>query len=479
MMIKKLSMIASGVLATTILYAAPAGRGEPSWLAFGDFRGHVEPCGCNPATDLGGIERLGGYVAQVKRLHPAAWRFDLGNNLGEADDPLQLKLWLETWRTIQPDAVLLNRREATQAASLKHSSGGKAGSRIPFVCGYPGQGREASTRGLCDDVLTIRGSGLVLGYVEGGAQKDLSSTTIDAWRTILRDKGRGRTKILLFAGGDRGLQQIQEARLFDQIISSNTTPGNDPTPIEKDEPGRLLRQGGVYMVPAFGQGVLLGGSLRQSVLDPLVSDRKDCVRGPGKLELGSIGSKSAKGACPPESGLMLSGGKVVTWLDRTQGTLDSGLQKPWSRYQQGIRAQYQQWVTRKKKENALSPFAGAQSCQSCHGAEYEAWAASRHAQALVTLQAKHKDQDKACVTCHVVGFDQAGGFIDAATTPLLAGVQCENCHGPRRQHTRDPHTFKGAAGEGQKVCASCHHVPHSAAFRFEDYWPKIKHGKGS
>ena len=28
------------------------------WVAYGDIRGHIEPCGCDPQTDLGGVLRL-------------------------------------------------------------------------------------------------------------------------------------------------------------------------------------------------------------------------------------------------------------------------------------------------------------------------------------------------------------------------------------------------------------------------------------
>ncbi|MFN3075726.1 MAG: hypothetical protein ABT940_02370, partial [Alphaproteobacteria bacterium] len=31
---------------------------DDGWLAFGDLRGYIEPCGCDPSTDLGGLRRL-------------------------------------------------------------------------------------------------------------------------------------------------------------------------------------------------------------------------------------------------------------------------------------------------------------------------------------------------------------------------------------------------------------------------------------
>jgi hypothetical protein len=86
------------------------------------------------------------------------------------------------------------------------------------------------------------------------------------------------------------------------------------------------------------------------------------------------------------------------------------------------------------------------------------------------------DQDKnpECVACHVVGYDAEGGFASMKSSPHLANVQCENCHGPRKDHIDHP-TKKGDLVDAKKVCVECHQGNHSPNFEYKKYWDLIKH----
>src|SRR5262249_14310368 len=55
-------------------------------------------------------------------------------------------------------------------------------------------------------------------------------------------------------------------------------------------------------------------------------------------------------------------------------------------------------------------FVGAQVCQRCHAPEYEQWLTTDHAKAWQTLVDAKREATPECVTCHVVGYKQAGGF---------------------------------------------------------------------
>jgi 2',3'-cyclic-nucleotide 2'-phosphodiesterase (5'-nucleotidase family) len=120
-----------------------------------------------------------------------------------------------------------------------------------------------------------------------------------------------------------------------------------------------------------------------------------------------------------------------------------------------------------------SPYVGASTCMTCHATQYAVWEKSGHAHAMATLERKSQQFDNECVRCHVVGFNK-GGFQSLISTPQLANVQCEACHGPGRDHVAAP-----AKGFGVMAtptgCVQCHTLANSPDFNFATYWPKIKH----
>jgi hypothetical protein len=123
-------------------------------------------------------------------------------------------------------------------------------------------------------------------------------------------------------------------------------------------------------------------------------------------------------------------------------------------------------------------YCGAKKCGGCHFEQYMIWKKSKHAVTLETLPDKYKT-DANCLKCHTTGFGTPTGYKDA-TTPNLAGVTCENCHGPGSEHDRICQHFKDqktlSAEENKQargsiermpskiVCLDCHtdkaHKPH-------------------
>jgi hypothetical protein len=78
-------------------------------------------------------------------------------------------------------------------------------------------------------------------------------------------------------------------------------------------------------------------------------------------------------------------------------------------------------------------YAGEATCKKCHFKQDKTWKATGHAKAYEVLPAKYKD-DANCTICHATGLGQPGGFVSAAATPAMGGVQCEMCHGPAADH---------------------------------------------
>jgi hypothetical protein len=141
-------------------------------------------------------------------------------------------------------------------------------------------------------------------------------------------------------------------------------------------------------------------------------------------------------------------------------------------------------------------FVGTKKCKGCHLKEWKSWSATRMAGTFEVLEAgerakeklaagldpkKDYTKDKACLPCHVTGYGKPGGFVDLETTPDLAGVGCEMCHGPGGTYTGEGHmTLKnkeykradlvklGLVGEiTEAECRGCHNS--DSPFVGDDY----------
>jgi hypothetical protein len=133
-------------------------------------------------------------------------------------------------------------------------------------------------------------------------------------------------------------------------------------------------------------------------------------------------------------------------------------------------------------------YAGAQACVSCHGTVHSTWMLTVHSQAFTnaTFAAIGGQTNASCLACHTVGYGLPTGFISAARTPQLEGVQCENCHGPAANHAANPGdpTVVPRVDIAAQVCGGCHSAQlapaevvahHPAGFSFED-WSDSPHG---
>lgn len=107
-------------------------------------------------------------------------------------------------------------------------------------------------------------------------------------------------------------------------------------------------------------------------------------------------------------------------------------------------------------------YVGAQTCVRCHSRHHSNWGATAHAGALVTLEGIGQGDNGSCLGCHTVGFNKAGGFVNRATTDALAGVQCENCHGPAKDHVSDVTNVakRPIVSMSAQICADCHTGSH-------------------
>lgn len=118
----------------------------------------------------------------------------------------------------------------------------------------------------------------------------------------------------------------------------------------------------------------------------------------------------------------------------------------------------------------LGDYVGYKACIGCHEEKVEGWKTTPHAHAFESLakQGKEKQTTAGCVECHVVAFEEEGGFIDMAMTPELADVQCESCHGPGKKHVEsegDPSLLTMTPSDAS--CRNCHTIGQDRNFNFD------------
>jgi len=105
-------------------------------------------------------------------------------------------------------------------------------------------------------------------------------------------------------------------------------------------------------------------------------------------------------------------------------------------------------------------YLGSQGCTECHANIQTTVLKTAHAGAFADAGfVGAGGQTKAsCVVCHTVGYGVPTGFVSKSATPLLANVQCENCHGPAANHAANPDDFTviPQVEIAATICGGCH-----------------------
>ena len=155
----------------------------------------------------------------------------------------------------------------------------------------------------------------------------------------------------------------------------------------------------------------------------------------------------------------------------------NALQGWYQQYQDDLKVEYNEKVAlRKTIDSGQAEYQGSQACKTCHVSAYEKWTGSRHGSAFETLSRVEKQFDPSCIKCHVVGYNQSGGYLDEYITPHLQGVGCESCHGPGRDHIKTlGKTAMAPKSDFPDKCMSCHQRGHSPRFDYEVYFKNIAH----
>ncbi|MCZ6531612.1 MAG: multiheme c-type cytochrome [SAR324 cluster bacterium] len=420
--------------------APAASTAQPLLLAAGDLRGEIKPCGCSPEGQQGGLPRRLSYLAShlandPQDLEQAPLLLDLGNNFPppSAQGKLKIRLIQNLLLRFPPQAILPGPNELALGVEALDN-------RLPYLLSNEETGKDFTR----ERTVTRGGRRIgIFGYLsptlvyQGSQQRlrllPLSAALLERWRERQRLLAHDLA-VLLFRGNDQELATLLSSGLFRHIIAGNPHSDEMNQIVE-----RVVAAKRVPQVPTKGQGFLR---------------------------------------------LALDGGAAtVDWLtDAWPDHADA--RQPFAAYDEAVKALFFARLETMEKRKAESPYLGAQACLACHAKPHQLWRASRHANAVQTLERVGKAFDPECLACHVAGLN-SGGFLSMGLTPHLAGVQCENCHGPARAHALNPKANRpgldprrGAgrsARSGESVCRSCHVGSHSPNFVFERYWPIIRH----
>ncbi|MDH5323906.1 MAG: multiheme c-type cytochrome [Gammaproteobacteria bacterium] len=195
------------------------------------------------------------------------------------------------------------------------------------------------------------------------------------------------------------------------------------------------------------------------------------------LQAGSRGMRIAR------LHLQLAQGDISSWQHEVipmPGTIpDAERMQAWyEAYNEELKQDYlKRAELRKRLKTGAAEYMGEETCKTCHAAQHQRWFDSLHATAYEKLEAVNKAFDPFCIKCHVVGYEQDGGFIDTTMTPHLLGVQCESCHGAGRRHVESAgaQAVPNKNWSKQQICDQCHVQKHSPEFTVEAYWPKVAH----
>lgn len=123
-------------------------------------------------------------------------------------------------------------------------------------------------------------------------------------------------------------------------------------------------------------------------------------------------------------------------------------------------------------------YVGAASCESCHEEQYAGFmknsSKARSWKSVAKMLPKLAENEKAdCYACHTTGYGAPGGFQNIETTPHMANLGCETCHGPGSLHAEsgDPDDIQRKPDVND--CTRCHNAERINNFNFK---PMLYHG---
>jgi len=420
------------------LLPALAGTAPLTLIYSGNLDGELEPCGCSEEGNLGGIKRRATTLDNIKQQNPDAVIISSGGLIASegTNDYLKAIYILKAFATLHYDAIGVQWNDLNYGVDLATKN------QLPWVASNWIGDDFAKSRSI---TRTINGNQIAIRFFSWLDPDSSPIRQMPGGKPVTYDDIGKLNKELSVAKSQQALT-ILTTTLPLEIVQ-------EQLPLDTVD---ILIARSAYEV--FGEPKKVGNTL---VLEPGSRGMRL-----GKLELNLANNRSIK-----------------SWqheiISMPSSVPDAPRMAAWyEEYNAKVKEDYLKRVElRKQRESGNSPFAGEEQCKTCHAKEHKIWTESEHAIAFEDLEAVKKSFDPECIQCHVVGFNQAGGFVDINLTPHLMNVQCENCHGAAKDHVQSagkkPVTNKDWPKE--QMCAQCHVQKHSPSFDIDKYWPEITH----
>ena len=380
----------------SVILLPPAIYGQSKTLDIiytGSMSGELEPCGCSPKTDFGGVARISGYLAGHNKDLAPYMLVDAGNftDKNTPQGRMKAKAMLQSFVIMKYDAV----------AFMKKEKGFPEDLFSPIIKEYK--------------IPVISSMPLYEQSVSVNRDKFKINVSVDP-----ENYQEGRLNILLT---DLSVRESGLIKGWDVIIVSSGEILDKPLTVNK-----------TIIATGYPKGKKLG------ILT---------------LQIGN-------------------GGEIKNYEHRWQ-LLGSDIEE--DAKIRNVLNNYDSKVAGLLRESEKPPegtsYLGAAKCAECHQLFEESWKKTLHASAFSSLKQAGKSADPECIVCHTVGFGEQGGFQSIETTPGLANVQCEECHGLDREHIDD--FSRPMKPVTKAVCLKCHTKDNSPDFDYPVYLEKIKH----
>jgi hypothetical protein len=407
--------------------------GEILIVYSGNTLGELKPCGCAKEEDQGGIERRMGYLNSVRTTSQNILLVDTGDNFKEPtrQGKVKAKYLLQAMMEMQYDAVLLGDHDFVYGNSFL-----KEQKSLPWVLSNIEMDPLARVKiknfdnGLKAAILAVADPDLLYGSRHAQTRIINTREAVQSQLRQLNSKTPPDLVVLLTHMAREKALAFLDVEGVDVIINGHMEKDTDlidMLPVQKN--GKIFVQPGPR-----GQKI---GEL--------------------SVALDSEGGKSFdQKMVPMGSGI----------------SLDPGMVQLYDKYNKEVEDMFFASLS-DRKDKKKTVFATDKACKTCHSKTHQTWEQSRHGHAYNTLRKINKAFDPECLVCHVVGWNQPGGFVSEIDTPDLMNVQCEICHGPALKHMEAP--APGFGKDAKQACKKCHVKNHSPMFNFDKYWDTIKH----